>query len=212
MDILMDPVTTATLTLTPNVQCIDGNVDSKTCVGSTNAGMTCATDGECPGGMCRDQCFCAAQRRPNWCDPACVGGMSDAAPCSVDADCPGGFCHAADCRENAGDPDGPDEGVCSIGSDGHCSTHDFLNCGTDSNCRPPGCSFCDVDETCVVESRQCFPNGGIVRTGAPHPTDPVHVALFCHPPTSSASTDTLLGLPGPAAIRQPVTTTLAGFP
>jgi len=234
LDILFDPATTGAASLAPTVQCTLPVFASRACVGGLDQGRPCTVDSECAGGTCNHQCHCPGQQKPNDCGAACVGGDSDAQPCADDSQCPGGFCHAGDCRENPADPDGANEGVCTVGPmSGICSIHTFKSCSDDGDCQPDasactdlhtpfvcctgpgtgtcGCTSCTAGETCTLMRRECFVNGAITRTGVVHPTDPTSVGVFCVPATSSAAINTTAGVPGPGALRQPQTLVLTGF-
>jgi hypothetical protein len=234
LDIFFDPATTGTSVLQPAVQCQATAFASRACIGGPDQGRPCAEDSECGNGTCAHQCHCPSQQKPNDCNAACVGGTNDAQPCGAYSDCPDGFCHTGDCRENPADPDGANEGVCTVGpASGACSYHAFKSCNDDGDCQPDAsactgpnmpfacctgegagscrCSFCDAGETCTIARRECFVNSGIVRTGVVHPTDPTTVGTFCVPATSSAAINTTAGAPGPGALRQPQTLVLTGF-
>jgi hypothetical protein len=220
IDILFNPATTGPTSRTANSACNDIGFNNKVCTGGTNEHATCTVNSECPGGTCNNQCFCpgaGAAQKPNACERACLGGAFDAQPCDIDDDCPGGFCHAGDCRENPGDTDSAQEGICTVGPfDGRCSVNTFVNCvlnqaNPDLQCRPPLCPFCEPTETCNSVQRQCFVNPTYERVGSPGVPDRVSAATFCISATSSASVNGVAGLPGPGAITQPTTTMEVGF-
>ncbi len=205
LDLLLDPSTTGTTTLTANQPCNTPGFTEKTCAGGPNQHAICTVDSECPGGACNHQCFCAGGwQRPNACGAACVGGPDDASPCADDADCGApGFCHRGDCRPNPSDTDSVQEGLCSVGpSDGRCSVHSFIPCSDDTTCRAPQCPFCEPGETCVSVQRQCFVNPTIVRAGAPGIPDRTAAAVFCFAGTDSTAVNSIFGVPGPGAITQ----------
>lgn len=220
IDILFNPATTGTTTLTANIDCTTTGFTNKVCAGG-GPGIEhrpCTTNAECGAGTCNEQCFCPSgafvgTQRPNGCDPACLGGPNDANPCSDDSECPGGgFCHIADCRLNLSDTDSSQEGLCTVGPfDGVCSTHTFKTCEIDSDCADPECAFCDLGETCVQVQRNCFVNPTISRSGTPGTPDRVSAAIFCIQGTSSSPVNGTAGLPGPGAITQPATTIETGF-
>lgn len=220
LDILFNPATTGTVSVTPTVQCDDLAFNNKRCMGGSSDGRLCTTASECPGGACSFQCYCpnggGQKQRPNSCDAACVipgGAFPDAQPCSVDGDCPGGFCHPADCRPDPVAPvaEQPNEGACSVTVEGHCSVSGYLTCSVDADCQPPGCPNCQPTETCLVAGKNCFLNSNITRTGQADPTNPLSVATFCIAQTSTPSVNTTAGLPGPGALFQPSTTINTGF-
>jgi hypothetical protein len=125
-DILFDPRTTGTATLTPSVPCSAAHFAGNACIGGPDGGRPCAGGSDCPSGTCSPRCFCSGQRQPNACEPACVGGSNDAAPCGADSDCAGGgFCHPGDCRLNPEDTDSAQEGRCSVPAGREC----FVNSG-----------------------------------------------------------------------------------
>ena len=213
IDILFNPATTGSTTATANIDCGTNGYTGKACIGGANDKRPCTTVGDCPGGLCNEQCYCGGgAQKPNACDTACLGGSNDAAPCADDTECPGGFCHLADCRLNLGDTDSTAEGICSAGPvDGTCSIHSFRTCNGNSDCQPPLCTFCGLAETCSFNNRQCFTNGTYTRAGTPGTPDRISAATFCIAPTSSPSVNNVAGLPGPGAITQPASTLEVGF-
>jgi hypothetical protein len=214
LDILLDPATTGATTLTANVDCGTAGFADTVCAGGSNQHAPCTVDSECPGGTCNEQCFCGGgAQRPNACEAACRGGPDDAAPCVDNSDCASpGFCHPGDCRPNPTDTDSVQEGSCTTGpADGRCSMHPFLPCTSDAGCQAPLCPFCFPGETCELSLRQCFVNPTIIRVGIPGTPDRTTAAFFCLAATGSAAWDGTLGLPGPGAITQPMTTYEVGF-
>ena len=219
LDILFNPATTGTTTLTASVACDAPGFGGKTCFQGANDGRACTLPADCPGGSCINQCFCPTNvngvvEQPNSCQAACLGGGNDMAPCALDSECPGGFCHNADCRVDPTDHHSSQEGICTVGpSVGTCSVHAFQNCSSDSQCHQPFCSFCQADnsETCQFALQHCFVNGQISRSGTPGPTDRVSAAIFCIPFSKAPSVNSVAGLPGPGAITQPTTTVNVGF-
>lgn len=214
IDILFNPATTSSVSLTANTFCNRTGYNNKTCVGGPNLNAACLVDSECPGGTCNNQCFCGGgSQAPNACQAACVGGPDDAAPCTDNTDCTApGFCHPADCRVNPGDLDSSNEGECTVGpGDGHCSQNSFVSCTADAGCKPPTCAFCDPSETCLTSLRQCFVNPVIQRQGVPGVPDRTSAAVFCIAATGSAAVNNVAGLPGPGAITNPTTTIEVGF-
>jgi len=213
IDILFNPATTGSVSLTANVLCNRAGFNNKTCAGGPNQHAVCTVDSECPGGTCNNQCFCGGgSQAPNACQAACVGGSNPFAPCTDNTDCPGGFCHPADCQPNPGDTDSAGEGLCTVGpGDGHCSTNTFVSCTSNAQCQAPACAFCDPGETCDTQIRQCFVNPVIEREGIPGLGDRTSAAIFCISATSSAAVNNVAGLPGPGAITNPTTTIETGF-
>ncbi len=218
LDLLLDPATTATTSLSATQHCTGVGFAGKACVGGGNDTRPCTAAGDCPGGACNEQCFCPAvggtAERPNSCDAACVGGAFDAAPCGDDSQCdpPNGFCHPGDCRLNPADTDSAEEGLCTTGpAIGTCSTSSFKPCNADAQCQGTECPFCQPGETCVVNNQQCFLNGQVSRAGTPGSPDRVSAALFCLGATNEPSIDDAAGLPGPGALTQPTTTIEVGF-
>lgn len=213
LDILFNPASTATVTLLPTVQCDDLAFDDKRCAGGLNNGAACAVDSECPLATCNHQCFCpnagAQKQKPNDCDAACVGGANDTASCTDDSECPTGFCHLADCRLSFGS--GGNDGGCTNTNEGKCSVSQYRSCLADAACQSPACTDCEPGETCIITSKNCFVNSGIIRQGTAHPTDPVSAAIFCIAPTNQSSVDSTAGLPGPGALTQPATVVNTGF-
>jgi hypothetical protein len=223
LDILFAPATTGTTTVTPNFACPPATgYNFRTCIAGTNLGKTCTSGADCPGapaGSCREQCFCpgtgGAPQQPNACVAACVGGANDSQPCGSDVDCdpPNGFCHQGDCRVNPLDMGSTQEGACTAGpNEGVCSFTTIKGCGSNADCGPPGCDFCQSGETCVFRARQCFVNSGIVRTGTPGVPDRVAAAQFCIAATSSPAVNSTAGIPGPGALLQPATVVTTGLP
>lgn len=203
VDLYVTERTTGTLVMPPSVPCVTASFAGNACLGGSSAGRPCTAASECPGGDCSPQCMCPGQLRPNACLPACVGGPSDAAECTTDSECPGGFCHAADCRVDPGDDGSVQEGICTVGPvDAWCSTTSYRPCGTDAECRPPSCPFCQPDETCISRRRACFVNSGIVRAGVPRTPEGVSVGIYCIT-GDNAATNSVAGFPGPAAFTQP---------
>ena len=117
--------TTGVATLAPSVACMASEFAGDACAGGANEGRSCLVPGDCPGGTCTGQCFCAGQIAPNGCPPACVGGGADAGACAADSDCPGGFCHHGDCRPDPADTDSVQEGHCTRDPAQQC----FVNAG-----------------------------------------------------------------------------------
>jgi len=214
LDILFNPASTNTVTLTANVLCNRAGLNGKTCAGGPNQSADCLADSECPGGTCNNQCFCGGgSQAPNDCQDACVGGPDDAAPCVDDSECGlPGFCHVKDCRPNPGDTDSAGEGQCTVGpGDGHCSTNAFVSCTSDLNCAAPNCTFCDPGETCQFKLRDCFTSPAIFRAGSAGIPDRTSAAIFCIRATTSAAVNNVAGLPGPGAITNPTTVIDTGF-
>ncbi len=219
-DILFDPATTGTTTLLPgtlpDTECDSARFATNTCVGGTNAGRSCTAAPDCPGGSCNEQCFCPTgggqAQQPNACNDACVGGANDMLPCGTDAQCPGGFCQAGSCRVNPADGDSVQEGFCPAGpTSGSCSITRYKACTSNGDCQGANCTFCQPGETCVTKFRECFVNGGIVRTGAPGVPNKTNATIFCIAPTLSAAINAVAGLPGPGAITNPATSIELGF-
>ncbi len=231
INILFNPATTASTSLTANLPCNSNGFNDMRCAGGANEHAVCTVASECPGGTCNRQCFCpngpGENQRPNGCDRACFGGPDDTAPCTTDSDCsPPGFCHPGDCRLNPGDTDSAQEGQCTVGPfDFRCSGQTWRPCGGSGdinlNCRPPSvggtCPFCDVSETCDLFPRNCFVNPTIQRAGSTVGYVPITNqdrttgSIFCISSTTSTSVNSVAGLPGPGAITQPATTIEVGF-
>ncbi len=219
LDILFNPATTGTTTMTPSIQCDATGFTGKRCMGGSSDGRTCTTASECPGGTCSFQCYCptsagGTRERPNDCDAACLGGSNDAVPCTVDSECPGGFCHPADCRIDPGAPayQQPNEGGCTATVEGRCSASAYRSCNVDLDYTSAGgCSDCQSGETCVVTPKNCFMTNQIVRSGQPGVPDSISASTFCIPNVNKPSVNTTAGLPGPGALLQPTTTDQTGF-
>ena len=206
--ITFDEATTGTTTLATGPTCTAPGFGTQQCFCDTCATASaepCNADADCPGGA-----SCGAKR--------CIGGASNGVPCAVPSDCSGGFCGTvgtatapnqcsnAVCSVNASDPDGSGEGQCATGPfDGNCSEERFRGCSNSNECNPPpagSCTGCAPGQTCVFTARQCFLDP-IVRTGTPGTDMGVVAATFCIPPTASGSVNSVAGLPGPGALRQP---------
>jgi hypothetical protein len=203
LDLYITARSTGFVGMSPSHQCTAPGYGGNACTGGAGEGRGCVVDSECPGGTCSPQCFCEGQLRPNDCEPACRGGSNDAGICETDSDCPGGFCHNADCRVDPFDNGSVQEGVCTTGpSETYCSVTRYRPCHEAADCAPPACPFCVAGETCVNRPRACFPNGGIVRAGAPHAPEGTSVGVYCIEGDNSAA-NTVAGFPGPAAFTQP---------
>ena len=198
-----DPVAKAittsspTCTGTPGAKCL-----CDTC--NDAAAEPCMSSADCPvGGIC-------GGRR-------CLGGVNAGAPCVGNTGCPGGGICARPgepTRRNAclddlcvdGDPvDGA--GECVHGPlDGRCTApHVQRYCSLDADCTPG---------TCVTSNRLCLatPSDAVTADGSPGPfardvASPTLASIFCVAPTGMASTNSVLGLPGPARALLQVTAT-----
>jgi hypothetical protein len=225
IDILFNPATTGSTTLTAKLPCNNLGFNNKRCAGGANNHAVCTTASECPGGTCNQQCFCpntpaGTNQRPTGCQDACFGGPDNAFPCTTDADCtPPGFCNPGDCRVNPGDTGSAQEGLCTVGPfDKSCSTHSFKTCSDDSGCQGAACPYCDPGETCIAPQRQCFVPPTIQRAGTTVGYVPITnqehatAAIFCISASGSPAVDSVAGLPGPGAITQPARTIEVGFP
>jgi hypothetical protein len=103
---------------------------------------------------------------------------------------------------------GPDGGgTCTLGPiDGLCRDERFRGCRSDADCPAAG-------DACVFTHRKCSGAArghagnvaALERTGRADPLNPVLVSTFCVPAATSAVPNQGIGLPGPAAIRLPVT-------
>jgi len=125
LDLLLDPLTTGTVSFTPSVTCAAEDFAGDACVGGPSEGRPCTAPSDCPSGACTGQCFCAGQAAPTACNAACVGGLNDGKPCETQSACPSGFCHPGDCRVDPADTDSAQEGRCSVPTAGAC----FVNGG-----------------------------------------------------------------------------------
>jgi hypothetical protein len=203
IDLYVTERSTGIVGMGPSQTCTAPGYGGNACLGGTSAGRPCSVASECPSGSCGPQCFCEGQVRPNACAPACVGGSNDAGGCESDSDCPGGFCHNADCRVDPSDTGSVQEGICTTGPiEKYCSLTKYRPCAQDADCGPPSCPYCASGETCVSRRRACFPNGGIIRVGAPHTPEGVSVGVYCIE-GDNAAVNTVAGFPGPAAFTQP---------
>ncbi len=222
-DILFNPATTGSTSLTANTLCNTTGFNEKRCAGGANNHAVCTTASECPGGTCNNQCFCpntgGGNQKPTGCQPACFGGPDDASPCTSDSDCTApGFCYPADCRVNPSDTDSAQEGLCTNSPiSKFCSSHSFRPCTADVDCQAPSCPYCTLGETCALKPRECFVAPTIVRAGDTSAYVPITnqerttAAIFCIAATGSSAVDTVAGLPGPGAITQPTNSIEVGF-
>jgi hypothetical protein len=203
----------------------------KRCQGGANDGAACADNSECPGGSCGVPGLATA---PNQCDDAsctavlsCEGGLNTGASCVVASECPGGTC-AADAGyagECVGGPFeqfcGPDASFKSCTADADCGTYDHcvggandnaLGCAADSEC--PG-GTCTPQICSLGGFRKCYTDDGTVtetvatqgEPGVPVGDTSVGAvgSLFCLPPLSASSVNSVVGLPGLGRIHVPVT-------
>jgi hypothetical protein len=117
---------------------------------------------------------------------------------------------ANQCDGGSGDCvlEGPNDRVCQSGPlETFCGpVETFRGCAVDSDCSRPG-------DTCRVSRfRACFDNGIIdevvTAEGSPEPvcnvSEPVLGSLFCVGPTTSASVNVQVGLPGLGRLTFPV--------
>lgn len=104
--------------------------------------------------------------------------------CLSDGSPPGSCLCPGQVRQNPCEPDGvcPPSGVCEAG---------------------PLDRVCDDADNCVDEPRPCF-GSRIVRTGVCGTEQSELVSIFCIAATGDPAIDTTIGLPGPGAIRLPV--------
>jgi len=207
LDIVWDPITTGTNTAYATIAC----TDFKVCSGT---GEECRDSSDCPlaeNCVAPAACWCFGQRRPNSCQPACVGGLDDQMPCSTASDCDSFICRPTECRPNQFDPNAPTEGTCPGGPvKGTCSIENFRGCSSDADCQQPGCPTCAPGQTCVFANQQCFTDP-IVRIGVASTGVSFDEAIFCIAATTSTSVNISAGLPGPGAVRSPVTFFVTGF-
>jgi len=217
---------------TSNADCVSAGATicgGRRCAGGTNNGAPCNVSSECPGGGCSVP---GAQTKPNDCDDStcsptstcvggcnnflnctgafkCVGGANDAALCTVDSECPGGSCNE---QCPGGQCLSGNEGTCAAGPfEQFCAIQTFRGCGANSDCPLSG-------DTCTLgKFRDCFLDNGVVGggvdvTGVPYPScgglgSGSVGALFCVPPTSSGSVNSVSGLPGLGRVVLPYTAT-----
>jgi hypothetical protein len=162
---------------------------------------TCSSTMTCGGG-CNDFLNCTGAFK-------CVGGSNVDALCTVDSECPGGSCNEQ-CPGGACVVGG--EGTCAAGPfEQFCAIETYRGCLHDTDCHKPG------DSCTLGKFRDCFTDNGVIggavtATGVPSPScggagSGVVGALFCVPPTSSSSVNTVFGLPGLGRITQPYTVT-----
>lgn len=218
---------------TSNADCVLAGATvcgGRRCLGGTNNGAPCAVNSECPGTLACG--FPGTATKPNDCDDStcssvttcvggcndflnctgafkCVGGANDSALCTVDSECPGGSC---DEQCPGGACVAGNEGTCAAGPfEQFCVIDTFRQCISNGDCPRVG------DSCTLGKFRDCFTdNGGIggsvTVTGVPYPTcgntgTGAAGALFCVPPTSSGSVNSVSGLPGLGRIRLPYTST-----
>lgn len=184
------------------------------------AAETCTSNADCPtsGG---NPGVCGGLR--------CLGGANHGAPCATAATCPGGSCSRPGeetrpnaCLDDSGTPETEgcedatgDEtsGVCSFGPvGGYCAPpEDWRGCTSDTDC--------PLTTDCQAVLHTCFLDGGVVggTVRVPGVTDPPFAnelhprlgAAFCMPPTTSAFTNVVAGLPGLGRMLLPARATLA---
>ena len=206
--LVFEEATTGTSTLAAGLPCTAAGFGGQTCfcdTCATAAGEACNVDSDCPAAI-----TCGGLR--------CAGGINNGLPCTARSDCDGAFCgrvgnptapnqcNDAVCSLNPSDLDGNDEGLCNAGPfDRQCSLETFRGCTSDADCNPPpsgNCNNCVPGQSCTFAVRQCFLDP-IVRVGTPGVDMGTIVATFCLPPTVSGSINSVAGLPGPGALRQP---------
>jgi hypothetical protein len=112
-----------------------------------------------------------------------------------------------DCIDGQCEVEGDSGAVCRLGPMDHlCAVESFRGCTSDADCPRAG-------DHCAGHLRPCSaPATGtdgnvdaLVRSGRAGATSPLLVATFCVAPTTTAVFNQGIGLPGPAAIRLPVT-------
>jgi len=217
---------------TSNADCVLAGATicgGRRCAGGGNNGAPCNVNSECPGGGCSVP---GAQTKPNDCDDStcsptstcvggcnnflnctgafkCVGGTNSDALCTVDSECPGGTCNdqcpGGQCLSG-------NEGTCAAGPfEQFCAIQTFRGCTANSDCPLSG-------DTCTLgKFRDCFLDNGVIGggvdvTGVPYPScggvgSGSVGALFCVPPTSSGSVNSVSGLPGLGRVVLPYTAT-----
>jgi|GEM_PF-1999191 len=182
----------------PKFHC-SGNAD---CVG-VNAG-TCLSIKRCSlatGKSCTTNTDCASASLGS-CDPS---------TCSSNG--AGGFpepnsCDNLDCSDIGGG-----EGQCTTGPDGkscdavvRAGGQGVLSCNTNDDCAEEAVGV-PAGNCELVERRKCFLDP-LVGTGQASPTAPIGAAVFCVPPTSAASINSVAGLPGPGRTLNQATSRL----
>ncbi|MBI3767626.1 MAG: hypothetical protein HY271_03905 [Deltaproteobacteria bacterium] len=204
-----------------------------TCNGGLNDGAACTVASQCPMGACPAACSLPGLRtKPNDCNGStcspvstcvggcndfltcngafhCVGGSNVDGLCTVDSECPGGTC---DEQCPGGACVLANEGTCAGGPfELFCAIETFRGCATNADCPRVG-------DTCTFgKFRDCFTDNGaltgtVTATGVPYPTcggtgTGTVGALFCVPPTSSGSVNSVSGLPGLGRVTLPYTAT-----
>lgn len=173
-------LTTGSVSVPFNLSC-DFPLNSEACacaVCSLDASQGCNDDAECAATM-SGTCTSTGggtPRQPNGCaDQTCTDIGDDRGECAA----------------------GPDVKAC----DGviRANGGGYVLCSNDSECQVGAIGF-DAGDCTLIEPRPCFLDP-IVAAGTPDPDQPVMVAGFCVPPTSSSGVNSATGLPGPSRVK-----------
>lgn len=110
-------------------------------------------------------------------------------------------CDTGQCEDVGGE-----EGLCTDGpDDSYCDAivrpegTGLLGCGTNADCEPATIGV-DAGACALLQRRDCFLDP-IVTEGIANPFVPYVGGTFCSPPTSSATVNTVVGLPGPGRLQ-----------
>ena len=154
LDVLVNPSTTATTTLTANYACNAPDFTAKACVQGANDGRPCTVDrrlsrGRLPRAVLlpeRDGLTTETERLRRRLRGSGRRRSRSRSPASTTPTVPGGFCHAADCRLNPADTDSAQEGVCTTGpATGAMLAHDLPTLRpAPADCAPPACPSCQA--------------------------------------------------------------------
>jgi hypothetical protein len=173
-------LTTGGVSVPFNLAC-DFPLNAEACacaVCSGDASQGCNDDSECAATM-TGTCTSTGggtPRQPNACsDLTCTDVGGDRGECAA----------------------GPDVSAC----DGvlRANGGGYVLCSNDSECEVGAIGF-DAGNCTLVEPRPCFLDP-IVANGTPDPDQPVMVAGFCVPPTSSSGVNSATGLPGASRVE-----------
>lgn len=167
-----------------------------------HANVPCATEGPgsellCPCRLCSDDTSIACNSDEE-CMAASAGTCSSNGSGSLTLP---NACDTGQCEDVGGEEglcvDGPDDLFCDmiVRPDGT----GLIGCGTNVDCEA-GSIGVDAGACTLVERRDCFLDP-IVTEGVPSPFVPYVGGTFCSPPTTSASVNTIVGLPGPGRLQ-----------
>ncbi len=167
-----------------------------------HANVPCATDGPgsdllCPCRLCTGDPTIACNSHAE-CEALSAGACASNGSGSLTLP---NACDTGQCDDVGGE-----EGLCAVGPDDlYCDMvlraegTGLIGCGSNVDCEPATLGI-DAGTCTLVERRDCFLDP-IVTQGMPNPYVPYVGGTFCSPPTSSASVNTVVGLPGPGRLQ-----------